>query len=107
MPTPDLFAFDVDRLADYDPERVRQALRQHPAVYVNHLQIAQWLQQWAEGLDDSSQGGIHDHAQAASGIREAAAHLRQADLVPDGPLLVEMDEAQERDLRQAHRGSAY
>lgn len=42
MPTPDLFEFDVNRLADYDPERVRQALRQRPAIYVNHLQIAQW-----------------------------------------------------------------
>ena len=101
MPTPDLFDFDTERLADYDPARVREALREHPAVYVNHLQVAQWIQGWAERLEEGS-NQIHDHTQFAKALREVSAHLRQADLVPDGPLLKEHTEAVERELRDQH-----
>jgi hypothetical protein len=88
MPTPNLFDFDTDRLAGYDPVRVDRALREHSAIYVNHLQVAQWLQGWAERLDEQADSR-RDDTDFIRALREVAAHLRQADLVPGGPLLDE------------------
>ena len=102
MPTPDLFDFDTNRLADYDPARVRRALREHPAVYVSHLQVAQWIEGWAERLEERSASELHDHRGSGQALREVAAHLRQADLVPGGPLLKEIDEDTETRLRNAY-----
>jgi hypothetical protein len=88
MPAPDpLLDFDTGILADYDPARVRQALREHPAVYANQLQIAHWLQGWADRLQTEflTQGDDTD-VDVIHALREIAAHPRQADLVPGGPL---------------------
>ena len=97
MPTPDMFDFDTYRLADYDPARVRKALREHPAIYVNHLEVAQWIEGWAERLEPYG-GDSSDDSDFVKALREVIAHLRQADLVPGGPLLADMEEARSRDL---------
>ena len=102
MPTPDLFDFDTYRLANYDPARIRRALREHSAIYVNHLQVAQWIEQWGEGLGERS--GSYDQSEVVEALHEVIAHLRQADLVPGGPLLSEMDEATEARLQEGHEG---
>ncbi|MGY1641052.1 hypothetical protein ACI782_07950 [Geodermatophilus sp. SYSU D00703] len=75
MPTPDLFDFDPGRLADYDPARVRKALREHSAIYVNHLGVAQWLQGWAERLEERAETRDED-SDFSKALREVAAHLR-------------------------------
>ncbi|WP_020111604.1 hypothetical protein [Rhodococcus sp. 114MFTsu3.1] len=87
MPTPSFFNFDTDELASYDQTTVDQALRDHPAIYLNHLEIAEHLDAWAEAIDkDHTQPPNSDGAYQTA-IREIAAHLRQADYVPGGSML--------------------
>ena len=69
MALPSYFSFDEAQLASYDQSTVNKALREHPAIYLNHLELAEHL----------------DAYQTA--IREVAAHLRQADYVPGGTML--------------------
>lgn len=58
-------------------------LSTHPALYVNHLAIAQRLEQWGEGLvgAEGFQAGFKD------ALLDVAAHLRQADYLPGSPEL--------------------
>jgi hypothetical protein len=72
MPTPDMFDFDTYRLADYDPARVRKALREHPAIYVNHLEVAQWIEGWAERLEPYG-GDSSDDSDFVKALREVIA----------------------------------
>lgn len=85
MPTPEIFNFTTENLADYDEERIAQTLRDHPEVYVNHLEIAAWIEGWAQRLARDSVHSPDDDF--VKGLREIMAHLRQADFVPNGPLL--------------------
>ncbi|MHA3701486.1 hypothetical protein ACXR2U_04830 [Jatrophihabitans sp. YIM 134969] len=99
MTAPDYFTFDTSNLADYNPARVATAFRDHPAVYVNHLQVAAWVRGWADRLVE---GGNHEEDDDfVRALREIVAHLRQADLLPGGPLLEEFDPPPAR-----HRGTA-
>jgi len=84
MPTPDLFDFlDAEALANYDEARVRQVLVEHPSLYVNHLEIAQHLNVWADRLEeDRSVTGSDFHKGFIHAIRDVAAHLRQGDYTP-------------------------
>ncbi|MDT0409945.1 MULTISPECIES: hypothetical protein [Streptomyces] len=85
-----LLDFDKDRLADWNPERAQEALRgDDAAIYRNHLAIAQWIDGWAERLEEDSPLASEAAYQNGyiNGIREIAAHLRQTDLLPEGVLL--------------------
>ena len=87
MALPSYFSFDEAQLASYDQSPVNKALREHPAIYLNHLELAEHLDAWAAALDKdhTSPPGTGDAYQTA--IREVAAHLRQADYVPGGTML--------------------
>lgn len=89
MPTPNVFDFDVDRLADYRPERIDSVLDEQPELYVNHLTIAKSIEGWAERLLDRSSASSDEQFDKgyAQALREVAAHLRQADYVRGGPML--------------------
>lgn len=88
----ELLDFDKDRLADWNPNRAAEAMQgAHGDIYRNHLAIAQWIDGWAERLEEGefredpskfNEGFLH-------GIRDIAAHLRQTDLLPEGVLLHE------------------
>ncbi|MEU0236772.1 hypothetical protein ABZ234_03710 [Nocardiopsis sp. NPDC006198] len=81
----ELLDFDKERLAAWEPKRVENVLiGEDGDLYRNHLVIAKWLDQWAEGLPEE---GDEDYRQA---LREVGAHLRQADLVPGGVLYDQM-----------------
>ena len=101
MPTPDMFDFDADRLDDYDPLRVAEALEEHPALYVNHLQLAQYLQSWRESVEEDSRFGGDPAFKKGyvDALNQVAAHLRQADYLPTGSFLGDVRAARERDAR--------
>jgi hypothetical protein len=81
MPTPDIFDFDTEQLAAYDQNKIDALLRTEPALYLNHLRIAQHLDGWAADLDEDE--GDQHYARA---LREVAAHLRQGNYTTDGIL---------------------
>jgi hypothetical protein len=81
MPTPDIFDFDTERLDAYDQRTIDELLRIEPALYLNHLRIAQHLDGWATSLEEEEQD--QDYARA---LRTVAAHLRQGDYTTDGIL---------------------
>ena len=84
----ELFDFDKNRLAHWDEARVAEALEEFPELYRNHLTIAIWMQGWAERLEEDADSEFaRGYARA---VREVTAHLRQADLVPGGALLLEI-----------------
>ncbi|WP_037219204.1 hypothetical protein [Rhodococcus sp. JG-3] len=87
MPSPTYFDFDTTNLEDYDPERVATALREHPAIYLNHLELAQHLTNWADRLDVDIPKKDEDGIAYTDALREVAAHLRQADYIPGGDQL--------------------
>lgn len=99
MPTPDLFDFDPELLTDYQPAKVRHALTNHSAIYINHLEIALWIEHWADSLSELQTPG-HTDAQFIEALRQVSAHLRQADFVPDGLILSEARESAERTLHE-------
>lgn len=85
----ELLDFDKERLANWEPERAERALGNENAdLYRNHLAVAKWIDQWVGNLQGSPlrQGGDEDYVRA---LREVAAHLRQADLIPGGLLYEE------------------
>jgi hypothetical protein len=95
MPTPGIFDFDTDGLDAYDDARVADALDKHPAVYVNHLRIAQHIDATAAELetqranaDVAGDDARYDEGYVAA-LRGIVTALRQADFVPSGPLLNE------------------
>ena len=88
----ELLDFDSERLADFDPARAEQQLRDHPHIFRNHLRIGRWVQQWADRLEESPPGGdVGFDAGYVQALREVAAHLRQGDLLPDEVLLAEAE----------------
>ncbi|TXL91591.1 hypothetical protein [Streptomyces sp. IB2014 016-6] len=85
-----LLNFDKERLAHWDEERAARALSgANSAIYRNHLEIAQWIDGWIERMEEGDVGRRTPEHQSGlvAGVREIAAHLRQADFVPDGDLL--------------------
>lgn len=99
MPTPDLFDFDPDHLVDYEPARARRALTNYPAIYINHLEVARWLEDWADNLQDL-ESSSHENSGFIEALRQVSGHLRQADFVPDGMILREARESKERALHE-------
>ncbi|WP_338538179.1 hypothetical protein N5P18_15680 [Janibacter terrae] len=91
MPTPEIFDFDAADLADYDEDRMRVALAEHPAIIVNHLHIAAQLVAWASRLDEDTTVPSEANSGFSSALREVAAHLRQADYLPGGAMLEEVE----------------
>lgn len=88
MPTPDIFDFDTEKLADYNPDRIERVLLDHPGVYVNHLFIADHLAEWSSRLSDGALERDSDFNRGyAKALREVAAHLRQGDYVPNGAFM--------------------
>lgn len=86
----ELLDFDKERLANWRPERAKNMLVSEDAdLYRNHLVMAKWLDMWVENLttDPLGRKGDEDYIRA---LREVAAHLRQADLVPGGVLYEQM-----------------
>lgn len=85
-----LLDFDKERLAHWDEERVAHTLAgENGAIYRNHLEIAQWIDSWIERMDERDAGRrtLEHQRGLVAGVREIAAHLRQADFVSDGDLL--------------------
>lgn len=92
MPTPNIFNFDIDRLASYDADDIDRILVEQPALYINHLRIARSIQGWASRLESGGYGnrGDNDFQRGyAKALREVAAHLRQGDYVEGGPMIIE------------------
>ncbi|MGH3368344.1 MAG: hypothetical protein ACRDOY_14210 [Nocardioidaceae bacterium] len=92
MPTPSIFDFDAERLDDYDADRTAQALETEPAIYVNHLQIAQNISDAAVereqfALDAGTEADRRFDEGYAAGLRAVAARLRQADFTSAGKAL--------------------
>lgn len=80
-----LLNFDTNRLADWRPETAERALAgEHGSLYRNHLAIAHWIDGFAENLESDEPTEYNEGY--VQGIREIAAHLRQADLLPTGVL---------------------
>lgn len=86
MPNPDYFDFPTENLSGFDQDRFVAALRDHPAIFLNHLEIAAWLDGWIERLVERREDEDGDFVKA---LREVRAHLRQADFVPGGAILDE------------------
>lgn len=80
-PIPSIFEFEATTL--YKTEKTEAALREHPALFINHLSIARRLEEWAEG--QPSMEGFH--AGFRDALLDVAAHLRQADYLPGSPEL--------------------
>lgn len=80
-----LLDFDTTLLAGYEPATTERALREHREMFANHLAIARWVQDWADRLEPETDIEGNEHFIRA--LREIAAHLRQADFLPGGPLL--------------------
>lgn len=91
MPTPGIFDFDADGLDSYDDFRVAEALESHPAVYVNHLRIAQHIDAAATDIEGHRSAGVDGGYDAGyvAALRAVVAALRKADYVPSGPILSE------------------
>lgn len=103
MPTPKIFDFDPERLADYDSNRIDQLLAEHPATYADHLAIALHISGWAERMEQRAiekDTGEFDRGYAKA-LREVAAHLRQGDYAPSGAFM--LDHQGERDRRSRLR----
>lgn len=87
MPAPSFFNFDESELDSFNGEVVDKALRDHPAIYINHLEIAEHLDAWADSIDKDHTEPPDSNGAYQTAIREIAAHLRQADYVPGGTML--------------------
>lgn len=88
MPTPEIFDFDTESLADYNPNRIELVLLDHPGVYVSHLFIANHLEGWASRLLEGALERDSDFNRGyGKALREVAAHLRQGDYVPSGAFM--------------------
>jgi hypothetical protein len=91
MPLSDeeLFDLDTSDLANWDEERSRAALSEFGDLFRNQLIVARFLQRWADRLEGGPDGERDFQRGYRRALREVAAHLRQADLVPGGVLYEE------------------
>jgi hypothetical protein len=90
MPAPNVFDFDENNLATYDPDKIDEVLIEQPALYVNHLRIARSIAGWADRLESSAAAVSEEFRNGyVKALREIAAHLRQADYVEGGAMIVE------------------
>ncbi|WNG80179.1 hypothetical protein C6A86_018205 [Mycobacterium sp. ITM-2016-00316] len=87
MPTPSIFNFDADNLGAYEPEKTDKLLTEQPAVFLNHLRVAQALRGWAKRAEDRTFGSEEYQKGYIRALREVAAHLRQGDYVEGGEML--------------------
>jgi hypothetical protein len=84
-----LLSFDTSRLANYSQVNAEKALVDYPDVYRSHLLIAHWVDKWiGEMAEDPTLSGASQEG-FVKGLREVAAHLRQADFLPGGRLNTE------------------
>lgn len=88
MPTPDIFDFDPEKLADYDTEKIDKILVEQPALYLNHLRIALSISGWASRVREVSPTDAYQRGYAKA-LREVAAHLRQGDYVEGGEMIIQ------------------
>lgn len=89
MPTPDIFDFDPDQLADYNPDKIATILIEQPALYMNHLRIARSIRGWASRVRETAAGDDNAFRRGyEQALREVAAHLRQGDYVEGGEMII-------------------
>lgn len=79
MPDSRLFDFDTNAI-HWNQKASDEALRDYPEIYRNHLAIAIAIADWESNLDE-------DDRDFRKALRDVAAHLRQADFVPNGVLM--------------------
>jgi hypothetical protein len=82
-----LLDFDRSRIGNWDEERARRLLVDQPEFFRNHLAIARWIDRWTTGIEEAGTGIPEYDEGFVTGLRDVAAHLRQGDLVPGGPLM--------------------
>jgi hypothetical protein len=107
MPTSEIFDFDTGDM-DYREEKATDALLSHPAIYINHLEMARRLIVWTDRARKLDMGGIEFTNGFCRGLEEVAAFLRQGDFVPDSTFLAEGRESEEDpsdSLLPSHRKS--
>ncbi|MDT0387851.1 hypothetical protein [Streptomyces dubilierae] len=77
------FSFDKEEI-DWQPQRSQDALEgPYRDVYLNHLDLAVVLTQWAKNVRElPDYGDSKRYDGYADALDEVAAHLRQADYVP-------------------------
>ena len=78
-----LLDFDPEVLVSWDPDRARRLLAEQPDLYGNHLAIARFIDGWLERLLNDAQPDDFNRG-FAEGLREIAAHLRNADFTAEG-----------------------
>jgi hypothetical protein len=78
-----LLDFDPEVLVSWDPDRTRRLLAEQPDLYGNHLAIARFIDGWLERLLNDAQPDDFNRG-FAEGLREIAAHLRNADFTAEG-----------------------
>ncbi len=89
MPTPEIFSFDQDRLADGETMSVDRLLNDHSVLYVNHLTMALGLDRWREGVL-TNDGDSTDFKRGVDwALKEIVAHLRQGHYLPGGVMLAQ------------------
>lgn len=91
MPTPEIFDFDPDQLADYNPDKIDRILIEQPALYMNHLRIARSIRGWASRLDTRNAADKDFERGYSRALREVAAHLRQGDYVEGGEMIINQE----------------
>jgi hypothetical protein len=97
MPTPEILDFDTSEM-DYREEKATDALLSHPAIYINHLEIARRLIVWTDRARKLDMGGIEFTDGFCRGLEEVAAFLRQGDFVP-APHSLTRDASQKQTLK--------
>lgn len=78
-PDGELFDFDVSGYTSWSRETADRLLAEQPELYRNHLEIARWLEGWAERSPEAPEEWMEGHGHA---LHDIAAHLRQGDFVP-------------------------
>ena len=87
MPTPGIFDFDETQIADWDPELMERGLREHPVIYLNHLEIACRFDEAAKRArdwDSTLPPGDTQMAVIARHNADLAAYLRKGYYLPGG-----------------------
>jgi hypothetical protein len=89
-----LFDFDADRLAQFDPAKARQQLAEQREAFRAQLVAARWIEGWLQRMDGDRFAGDNEEFQDGftTALREVAGNLRQGDLIPGGVLHDETDD---------------
>ena len=90
MPTPSIFDFSTDGLADGDTMSVDLLLSKHPKLYVNHLTMALGLERWRERARAWGSPSSEEFNRGVDWVLgDVIAHLRQGDYLPRGAMLAQ------------------